>query len=378
MNFKSLTKKFILINIVIVMIIIIGLGIYDPLHIYHKSWITKNDRFHGDMRVQAAGIINNFDFDSIILGTSMMKGSSSIMASEKLGGKFINLSPNGASIFERRYIADYALQKKKLKNVIISFDTGLDQNLIKSNSKFPVEKFNFLYDGSILNDVKAYWNFKFIKCLTSFSTSTYCLGNKRNVQRPLTWFDKINTRNKKISGIRNWVHGKGGRGKNVHSRIQRHMKRPIKTEKEYKKKLQLTQEIIESSLFSIIKENTSVNFHVVFPPYSRFLYALWKKKNPYKYLLYKETLRYLVMEGSKYKNLKVYSFDDLLYLNDLNNYRDMRHYNIDMNKNILESIKNENNVINVHNIDSFMVSIDRLNASYDLDAELNYFLQSYL
>ncbi|MFC1546022.1 hypothetical protein ACFL4I_01210 [Pseudomonadota bacterium] len=378
MRFKTLTKRFFLIDIVIAMVISIGLGIYDPLHIFHKSWVTEKDRIHGDMRVQAAGIINNYNFDSFIIGTSMLKGSSAILVSEKLGEKFVNLSPNGASISERRYITEYALKKKKIKSVIISFDTGLDQNLIVSNPKFPVSKFNYLYDEASLNDLKAYWNYKFVGCLASFSTSTYCLGNKRTIQRPVEWFDKLNKRNQNISGIENWVHNKKGRGKAIHSRVQRHIKRPIASEKEYKEKLELSQEIIERSLFSSIESHKGVEFYVVFPPYSRFLYSLWKNKNPYKFLLYKETLRYFVKEGSKYKNLKIYSFDDMQYLDDLNNYRDMRHYNTDMNEMMLDAIANGKHLITIENVDAFLEVINKMSGDYNLNQELDYLLNSYL
>lgn len=376
MHFKALTRNFFLIGLIIVIALMASLVIYDPLHLFHKPWIVEKNRVHNDMRVQAAGIINNYDFDSVIVGTSMLKGTSAILASKKLGGDFVNLSPDGASISERKYIVNYALEKKNIKNVIISFDTGLNQNLIVSYKKFPVNKFDFLYDNVVVNDIKAYWNYKFIKCLIRFSTSSHCLGNKRDVRRPLSWFDRQHGKNKEISGIENWFHKKKGRGKAIQSRIKRHLQRPIKLE-DYNKKLKLTKKIINESLLLFIKENNKANFHIVFPPYSRFLYSLWKNKNPYKYRLYKETLKYLVTEGSKYKNLKVYSFDDSKYLNDLDNYRDMRHYNIDMNIEMLNSILNKKNIISSDDLVSFFRKIDTLNSDYDLDTELQDILNNY-
>jgi len=378
MRYKALTKRFFLISIFIVTALTCGLFAYDPLHLFHKSWVTKTDRFHNDMRLQAAGVINNYGFDSIIVGTSMLKGTSSIRASEKLGGQFVNLSPNGASISERKYIIRHALKKKELKRVIISFDTGMDQNLILSNKKFPVNRFDFLYDEVLVDDLRAYWNYKFIGCFAMYSTSTYCLGNKREVQRPIDWFTKLAKRNQSISGIKSWVNNKKGRGASIHRRIQKHLKSPIGTEDEYQQKLNLTKDIIESSLFSLVKSNENVSFQVIFPPYSRFLYSLWKNKNPYKYQLYLETIKYVVTEGGNFKNLTVYSFDDTPYLDDLNNYRDMRHYNVDMNEVMLDSIKEGKNIINVNNLHSFIELIDEINGSYKLDNELNYLLNSYL
>jgi hypothetical protein len=376
MHFKASLKTFWLINIAIVSIAAAGLAVYDPLHILHKPWVTEGDRLHGNMRLQAAGIINNYDFDSVIVGTSMMKGTSAIQASEKLGAKFVNLSTDGSSTMERKYIIEYALRKKDIRNIIISFDTGLDQNL-KTNKKFPIEKYSFLYDDNVLNDVKAYWNDKFIFCLVKWSRAEACVGESRELQRPIEWFDKIHKVNENISGIENWVKNEKGRGKAVTSRISRHLKHPTKSKAKYDEKLKLTREIIDDSLFSLIKENEGVSFHVVFPPYSRFLYSLWKNKNPYKYQLYLETMRYLVVEGAQYKNLKVYSFDDMAYLDDLNNYRDMRHYNTDMNAAMLDAIKEQNNIITIEGIEGFIDTIGGINTSYNLDYELNYLLGSY-
>ena len=377
MTFKQSTNRFLIINLSVIISLTIGLVIYDPLHIFHKPWFVDENRLHNDMRLQAAGIINNHEFDSIIVGTSMLKGTSAILASEHLGGEFVNLSPNGASVSERKYLIRYALKQKKLKHVIISFDTGLDQNLIKSNSKFPVTKFNYLYDDVVFNDLKAYWNYKFIGCLISFSTSTSCYGYKRELQRPLNWFNQIHLRNTKISGIENWVHAEGGRGKSIHSRIKKHIDRPISSSAEFNEKLDLTRQIVDDSLFLSIKAYPDTNFHVIFPPYSRFLYSLWKNKNPYKYQLYLETVRYLVFEGAKYNNLTIYSFDEMAYLNNLNNYRDMRHYGTDMNKVMLTSIADKKSIINIENIEAFIASIDSKNSNYKLDEELNYLLNSY-
>ena len=53
--------------------------------------------YKANMRQQAAGIINNYEFDSIILGTSMLENTSAKEADEKLGSKFMNISLSGSN-----------------------------------------------------------------------------------------------------------------------------------------------------------------------------------------------------------------------------------------------------------------------------------------
>lgn len=64
------------------------------------------------MREQAAGIINSFEFDSVILGTSMLENTSAREASQKIGGIFVNISLAGSSFYERAIVLKKVLQKK--------------------------------------------------------------------------------------------------------------------------------------------------------------------------------------------------------------------------------------------------------------------------
>ena len=376
MKYKKLTQKFILIMMGFVFLLIIPLTCYDPLHLYHKSWFSKDSRLHGNMRLQAAGIINNYDFDSMIVGTSMLKGTSSHYASDKLGGTFINLSADASNLYERNLIMKHALRKKSIKNIIYSFDTGLDANLKKNNRSLPLDKFDYLYDANPFNDFYAYWNSKFLTCALTFSVSSQCIGGNRGLIRPPKWFNSIHKRNKKISGVENWVK-EGGRGRNVYSRIKRQINKPF-SKKQYKKKLKLTYKIIDEQLLDTIKKNKDVSFHIVFPPYSRFQYALWVKYNPRKYTLYKQTIKYLVDASEDYNNMNVYLLDDLDYLDDLDNYRDMRHYNTEMNNMIVDYIHEQRYIPSIEKLDLLFQEIDLYNKEYTaLDNNIAQFSHAY-
>lgn len=351
--------------------------VYDPLHIYHTSWFTKESRIHGNMRLQAAGIINNYSFDSIILGTSMMKGTSEKEASEKLGGTFINISADGSSLWERRALLGHALRQKELKHVIYSLDTGLDLNLLRDNRTLPLKDFEFLYDDNPVNDLKAYWNQKFLPCALTLSTSTECFGANRGLVRPSGIFPKVYQKNLEISGMQNWVYHKNGRGKKDYDRVKKHLNKTVKDERDYQEKLQRTYKLIDEGLISFVQENPKVSFHVVFPPYSRFMYSLWQQHDPLKYRLYKKTVEYMVLMGTKYPNLKVYLLDDQAYVSDLNNYRDMRHYNTDMNSLILDYIKNGRQIGSLDELERLMIKLDGMNRAYPLSKELDYLLDAY-
>ncbi|WP_302616456.1 hypothetical protein, partial [uncultured Desulfovibrio sp.] len=103
-DYRIYVKKyfiFIFICIICIFLSILSiLYITDPLQLFHKSFFHK-DKMYYSMREQAAGIINSFEFDSVILGTSMLENTSAREASQKIGGIFVNISLAGSSFYER-------------------------------------------------------------------------------------------------------------------------------------------------------------------------------------------------------------------------------------------------------------------------------------
>ena len=97
------------------------LWLYDPLQVWHKPYF-RDISFFRDIRIQAKGIIKNYDFDSFILGTSMMENTLSKEAEQKLGGKWTNISIGGFRFNERAIILKYMLTHTKPKNIIYSLD----------------------------------------------------------------------------------------------------------------------------------------------------------------------------------------------------------------------------------------------------------------
>lgn len=99
----------------------VALYFYDPLQLFHAAW-GRSPTFDKDMRQQVAGIVRNYDFDSIILGTSMLENSSAAEAGRVLGGEFVNISMSSSLHYERSLVLSYVLGKKSLRNVVYSLD----------------------------------------------------------------------------------------------------------------------------------------------------------------------------------------------------------------------------------------------------------------
>ena len=134
----------------------------DPLHLFQKS--TAPAYLIGNMRIQAAGIINSFDFDSAILGTSVLENSSAKEMGKVLGGNFVNLSVSGASHYERAIILEHALRQKSLQKVVYSLDRYY---LYCPLASYAEKNWTYLYDEAWWNDFKAYLNLRQMKAFFS-------------------------------------------------------------------------------------------------------------------------------------------------------------------------------------------------------------------
>ncbi|MCH5337055.1 MAG: hypothetical protein J1D99_06555, partial [Campylobacter sp.] len=100
----NIYKKWIILSLSICVFIMVALStllyIYDPLMLYHKPYFNRPLTFK-NMRVQDKFLIDNYDFDSIIIGSSMLQNTSAKEAGDKLGFKWMNLSDSDLGFNER-------------------------------------------------------------------------------------------------------------------------------------------------------------------------------------------------------------------------------------------------------------------------------------
>ena len=59
--------------------------------------------------------------------------------------------------------------------------------------------------------------------------------------------------------------------------------------------------------------------------------------------------------------------DDLDYADDIRNYKDQAHYNIDMNSMHLDAIKNNTHILTTQNMDRYFELMEQKIRAYDLE-----------
>ncbi len=329
---------------------------YDPMQIFHKSFL-KEERFFGEMRLGARAIIRHYNFDSYILGTSMLQNTSAKEANRKLGGNWVNISPAASTTKERGIILNYLFRYQNPKTLIYSLDAFSDEVSTKPN-------FQLLYDESLLNDFEAYLNDRFIICTLTFSKKEKCIG-KENLETLLQWI-REEKHQKRLGGFENWIKYNPDIFKQESLKSLPQSK-PVEFDLD-RIDVSKEQELLETFLLSFIKKYPNTQFHLILPPYSRLHFKI----NPKAFIERKKITYWLFEQTKDLKNVTIYGFDTLDYADDIENYAgDTIHYNIDMNSLQLDSIQNKKHILTPDNIESYFDIFEQKIQDYDLTPLIN-------
>ena len=201
-------KKFIL-RIMLVSIAFVGLYgamayIRDPLMLLHKPYF-KNNGYDKDLRISNASVMHNVDFDSVIIGTSMLQNTSAKEADEKLGGKWMNLSLAGSTLAERAIVLEYFFKRKRNVQVVIySLDAfTLAQN--RGNNT----NFKSAYEDDWKKRFGLYLNKNTILCALQFSKKAKCIGSPLtdpSLEDFVKWIFEEDGK-MRFGGFENWLKG---------------------------------------------------------------------------------------------------------------------------------------------------------------------------
>ena len=330
--------------------------IVDSLRLYHKPYFCKNEVFK-NIRFSAAGIIKNYEFDSVILGTSMLENTSSKEASYFLNSKFMNLSTPASDFYERFLILNHTFKYKRLKKIIYSLDTDKMINISMGSSNY-LEQFKFLYDDNKFNDIRAYLNDRMIK-KTFKQLVGRCKSN--DIDRPAATLNDPDE-NIGFGGFENWDK----------ITIKNQMEGFLKINDKNKQtkfdndKFLKQKEYINEYLLNFVKNNQNTEFIFVVPPYSRLKDALEIKYRYDNFLFIKEVLRYLVEQSQIYKNLKIYAWGDTDYPDNIANYKDLTHYSHEFNSQMLEYLRDGIGLLTPQNFDEYYTKFEQKSREFDL------------
>lgn len=344
---------------------------YDPLMIFHAPW-GRAPTLHESMRLQAAGIINNVDFDGVILGTSMMENTSGAEAGRLLGGRFVNLSITASDYFERGLVLRYLLRKRKVRTVIYSLDMGVFGR--EGHPVFRPESFAFLYDLNPFNDFRAYATPNFVKCALRLSDEADCVGRAASLDRPNAWY-RMPEQAMRFGGLDNWFAAHNDwQVKAALASISADAGRVARGERDVVDEDERRQAVagaiayVERQVLSVVEANPETHFHLIFPPYSRIRFAQAWQLGRVGADTHEAVVRHLARRAGVLGNLSVYGFEDQDFLDDIAHYKDTAHYDEGIDEMILHSIASGAHRLSADTVETYLEQARGKAAAFDLVA----------
>ena len=340
----------------------------DPFRLFHQPFMCKN-QVYDDMRYNARWFIKSGDYDSIILGTSMLANTSAKEAAELLGGKFINISIWGSSLEQRAILMNYALKKKPIKKIIISLDRGgLVPVDVKLDNKVSANRFDFLYTDNS-NIFKVYMNIKFISKIFSFKCE-----EDANMDMPSSWMLKWGDRTEqRFGGLENWI--KTYKDKDMQTTMQMLSSAAIMALNGYQPQnllntyyLEKYQKDLDNNVLKFAKDYPNTEFVLVIPPYFMAYNSILRFSADGYSALQKELIRYVL--NQKLSNIKLYAYDYLDFTYDVRNYMDLGHYSPEINSKILQMLSKKEGELNLSNLDKWWQKYDEAAMNYNF---LNFY-----
>lgn len=151
MKTKKVLKKLIIILVVLLVLVMGAVIFFDPFYHYHKSLpFLKNILTQRDFQV--GGTIDHFDYDAVILGSSVAENINNGQVDDAFGVTCIKAVKASATNADLMYYLERAFEKQDLKLVIYAITT--DEMLGDPQTYISETDYYYLLDKNPFNDLE--------------------------------------------------------------------------------------------------------------------------------------------------------------------------------------------------------------------------------
>jgi len=336
MNLYKNYLKYFGFGILIIICIVVGINIViDPFQIYKKATFHKTI-FMKEFYLNA-GLIKQYDYDSVSVGSSMTQNFKIDELQEQLNFKKpIKLPVSGGSVVEHAMVLESAINTGKVKNVLFGLDIF---SLNNTGNRLP----EYLYDNSVWND------YKYI-----FSIDTL----KRSFTYPFLHLTISKTHPKLDYNLMfQWQHNYPESYFSKEKVISAYISRSVNLDnsEDTDKITQDRMNGFNKYILKVVKDNPNIKFIFFYPPYSILTYKSMNKQNLDSFF---EVKKFINMQLKSLPNVQIYDFqDDWDVITDLDNYKDITHYHSKINSYMLKQISNKEKLANIDDYINFMKKI---------------------
>ncbi len=324
MTFNKTHFKYFIYGITVSLFTVVLINyIIDPFQIYRKATFHKTIFMKGFYL--NAGLIKNYDYDSVSIGSSMTQNFKIEDLKKQLSYKKpIKLPISGGSIVEHFTVLQSAISTNKVKNVLFGIDIF---SLNNNDNRLP----KYLYDDNILNDYKYLFSIDTLKRSFTYPFLHFSITeNHPKLDYNLMFQWQQNYSKSDFSAIK-VLNSYKSKKVNLNNNISSN---------------EITKERLENFdkyILKIIRENPNIDFTFFYPPYSILTYKLMTYENLNSFIDVKKYINKKLLELS---NAKIYDFqEEYEIITELNNYKDVTHYHQRINLWMLKHMQKNKELI---------------------------------
>lgn len=328
-------RKIVIIVVITLLIILTLWGslvyLVDPFNHYHRPWFgLKEFADTSNQAYQILGMAKNFEYDSAIVGSSMTENFRASWFDELYDCKTIKLSYQLGRMENYDLIFDNIFKDREVKNIFFGLDFNaitkapwqvvlheMPEYMVNDNTWDDV---NYLFNKEVMFDkLLPYLKNNYTNEIPNFDNS-YCWGNEYV-------FSKKEVLNEYLP-------------------LRLKQKRKIST----MTKLQVMEYCKNnmSVITKYIENNPNTTFYIFYPPFSILVFDDFILKNDFDNCIF--AMQYSAEVLLKYDNVKLYLFQNMQdVITNIDLYRDTAHYNEEVNKYMLQCLKEDKYRINKFN-----------------------------
>lgn len=338
----------------------VGISVFkiDPFFHFHSPDTDSYYYSLDNERSQNDGILRNFNYEGLIIGSSMAQNFKTSEAEDIFGCSFVKTSMAGASYKEvNDNIATALSNNNNIKIVIRPLDRTrffVDKNAMRDDlGQFPT----YLYDADPLNDVKYLFNRDVV-----FSRIYPMIKEryKDDFKNGITSFDDYSN---SMSYFHFGIDTAFPDGIDYTNRI---------TEQQdlSQRDRELLIGTVDQNIISLAEAYPEVTFFYYITPYSAIWWQRTLSSGNFEKQMQAERL--FIERILEVENIKLYSFNNLTdIICDLNNYTDVYHYGSWINSLILKYLGEGEGLLTRENYENYLKDEEDFFYSFDYENELN-------
>ena len=302
---------------IVLFLILIVMVIADPYFHYHGKIPGMRYRIYNERYINI-GILEHFEYDAIITGTSMNQNFKTSQMDELWGTNAVKVPFSGAGFKEISENLEKAFESgNEIKYVL----WGIDYNGLLRDADFVAYKEypEYLYDRNIFNDVSYVWNKEIM--VSGLLTNVFMTLQGEET----TTFDE-------------YASWDVGRGWDFLKLFYEQSTEILPMEKELtSEEIAVIKDNIMTNIVSLAKKNPETKFVLFYTPYSILYWNnIYRDGLLEKQFLCEQIVTEMLLQCD---NIYLYNFfDKTEIICDLDNYRDELHYVNDINDKILDWI----------------------------------------